>query len=141
MTLPPANQAKLKINGAQVQGFELQDTQHAKLPGRLTAARVEYFPGSSRPFVIKGAARQDMLRPTGMLRAESFDALYTLIDEHKAWASQTTIADVTYHGTTYSSAPMAFELLTEFPEAYSQDNGQTVGAQIPVRFVFQVLEP
>lgn len=134
----PAN-ASFKIDGTQATGFEYQDTRTNRVPGKLTSARVEYFPGGRQPFVIKGRARQGVLVASGTLRAASFAALYTLIGVHESFVDSTATCAVNIHGTDYDPvAPIGFET-TGRPRAFRDPATDTTGAQIPARFIFQIL--
>jgi hypothetical protein len=140
MTLPDPELAKFKVGNTQLDGFEYQDTRHGVQPGRPSVG-VNYFPGSDRPFVMKGAGRQSTLPITGVLRADSFTLMHELIEQHRAWVAQTHQTTVTIHDKTYVVAPLFFEVLDPYPLAYKIDQGteDPAGARIRARFIFQVL--
>lgn len=128
---------RIRINGVAVAGFEYHDTRQHAVPGRLSAARVERFPGSRNGFVVKGRASRGLLVVTGVLRAATFDALYELIDQHTALVDADAEVSVTFHHTTFPScAIVSFDLLDERPTTFRPDGEETLGAMIRARFQF-----
>lgn len=140
MTLPNPASAIFKINGSQVTGWEYQDNRTLHRPGTPTSNRVEYFPGSQRPFVQKGRVRKGQVVATGFLRAASAAALWTLVELWENFFDATTTCALTVHSKSYSSAaPMRFELLEERLTAFRDEDAPFGGVRILVRFIFQIL--
>lgn len=139
MPLGPTD-PRFEIGGAAVDGFALHDTRQHVVPGTLSAARAERFPGSRNTFVVKGRASRGLRQVTGDLRADTFEDLYTLILQHEALVDSSGVVAVTFHTTTWTScALVSFETLADRPVGYSDDGGATVKAKIPCRFTFRVL--
>lgn len=138
MPLGPTD-PRFEIGGAAVDGFELHDTRQHVLPGTLSTARAERFPGSRNTFVVKGRTSRGLREVDGVLRADTFDDLYALIAQHQDLVDTSGVVAVTFHATTWTScALVAFEL-TGRPLGYTDDGGATVKARVPCRFTFRVL--
>lgn len=138
--MPPLgpNDPRFLIDGSAVEGFDLHDTRQSVVPGELSSARVERFPGSRSSFVIKGRASHGLRIVRGVLRADTYDALYALIAQHQDLVDSSGLVSVTFHSTVWPAcALIGFETTGE-ARTYS-DDGESRKAQIPVQFTFRVL--
>ncbi|MEM6503955.1 MAG: hypothetical protein AAF711_00665 [Planctomycetota bacterium] len=139
MPLTP-DDPRFQIDDQVFTGFEAHTTNQSLEPVGLTASRVLRFPGSRSGFAVKGLDLLPALIVEGYLQAASRDDLYALIAQHSAWVASTGIVKVTFHETDYPNCtPMGFTR-TGAIQDYSDDNGATIKAEVPVRIVFERLQ-
>ncbi len=131
------NDPRFRIDGSAVEGFELNDTRQSMVPGEASA-RVERFPGSRNSFVIKGRSSHGLRIVRGVLRADSYDALYALIAQHQDLVDSTGVVSVTFHSTVWPTCALVGFETTGEARTFSED-GESRKAQIPAQFTFRVL--